>query len=68
MVSCLSCDEEIVLLDVEEGETVTCNHCGAEHEVLTVIPPELALMDEDLDEEDALEPGDGDMDAEDEEI
>lgn len=52
MVSCLSCDAEIVAVDVQEGEMVTCDHCGAEHEVLTVAPLELVLLDEDPEEDD----------------
>jgi alpha-aminoadipate carrier protein LysW len=55
-VVCPECDNPIVVDtdEVEEGETVQCDECGAALEVVSVDPVELALIDEGgYDDEDA---------------
>jgi alpha-aminoadipate carrier protein LysW len=52
---CPECDNALDIDEdeIEEGETVTCDECGAELEVVTVDPLELALVDaEGYDDED----------------
>ena len=52
---CPECDTplNIDVDDVEEGETVTCDECGTELEIVSVEPLELALVDaEGYDDED----------------
>jgi len=45
--NCPECDATITLAgDVMEGEIVTCAECGAELEVVSTNPPELALAPE----------------------
>lgn len=45
--NCPECDANVALAaDVMEGEIVTCAECGAELEVVSVNPPELALAPE----------------------
>lgn len=56
-VVCPECDNplDIDVDDVEEGETVTCDECGTELEVVSADPLELAPVDDegyDEDEED----------------
>ncbi|HWB32708.1 MAG TPA: hypothetical protein VG714_06020 [Acidobacteriaceae bacterium] len=57
-VVCPECDNPITIDsdEVEEGETVQCEECGLELEVVTVDPLELAPVDEMGydDEEDAI--------------
>ena len=57
-VVCPECDSPIVIDpdEVEEGETVQCDECGMELEVVSTDPLELAPMDESGydDEDDAL--------------
>jgi alpha-aminoadipate carrier protein LysW len=46
-VVCPECDSPIDLSDdVEEGETVQCEECGAELEVVSTDPLELAPIEE----------------------
>jgi alpha-aminoadipate carrier protein LysW len=47
-VVCPECDNPIVVDtdEVEEGETVSCDECGMELEVVSVDPLELAPIDE----------------------
>jgi lysine biosynthesis protein LysW len=54
MASCVSCEAEIPPVDVEVGETLVCEECGTEHEVLAAAPLELALLDDEdlVDDED----------------
>ena len=52
---CPECDTplDIDVDDIEEGETVTCDECGAELEIVSVEPLEIALVDaEGYDDED----------------
>lgn len=47
-VVCPECDNPIVVNtdDVEEGETVTCDECGTELEIVSIDPLELVPVDE----------------------
>jgi alpha-aminoadipate carrier protein LysW len=47
-VVCPECDNPIVIDadEVEEGETVQCDECGMDLEVVSVEPLELAAIDE----------------------
>ena len=52
---CPECDTPLVIDvdEVEEGETVTCDECGAELEIVSVDPLEIAPVDaEGYDDED----------------
>lgn len=54
-VVCPECDNPIVIDsdEVEEGETVTCDECGTDLEVVSTDPLELAPVDtEGYDDED----------------
>jgi alpha-aminoadipate carrier protein LysW len=53
MASCPECENvlDIELDEVAEGDLVTCDECGSEYEVVGVEPLELALVGEDLDED-----------------
>lgn len=65
MVICPECDSEIDVdeSEVDEGESISCDECGAELKVIGTNPLELELADEvDEDDED-----DDDFDDEDEE-
>ena len=56
-VVCPECDNPITIDadEVEEGETVQCDECGTELEVVSVDPLELAPVDEaGYDDEDAV--------------
>jgi alpha-aminoadipate carrier protein LysW len=55
-VVCPECDNPLTIdaEEVEEGETVQCDECGADLEVVSVDPLEIALADEaGYDDEDA---------------
>ena len=57
-VVCPECDTPITVDpdEVEEGETVQCDECGTELEVVSVDPLELApVEDAGYDEEDGLQ-------------
>jgi alpha-aminoadipate carrier protein LysW len=47
-VTCPECDNPIAVDadEVEEGETVQCDECGADLEIVSIDPIELALVDE----------------------
>ena len=47
-VVCPECDNPIVVDvdEVEEGETVQCDECGADLEIVSVDPLELASLEE----------------------
>ena len=56
---CPECDEEVYVdADSEQGDTVTCDECGSELEVVGLDPIELDLyeggddLDDDFEEED----------------
>lgn len=50
---CPECDNalDIDTDDVEEGDSVTCDECGTEFEIVAVDPLELARADEVIDED-----------------
>ncbi len=55
-VVCPECDNPLTIDadEVEEGETVQCDECGADLEVVSVDPLEIAAVDEAVyDDEDA---------------
>ena len=57
MVNCPVCDSEIDIEEVEldEGDTLTCEECGASLAVASVNPIELESLDEEEEEEDDLD-------------
>ena len=60
-VVCPECDNPLTIDadEVEEGETVQCDECGADLEVVSVDPLEIAVVDEaGYDDEDATHVGD----------
>jgi alpha-aminoadipate carrier protein LysW len=60
-VACPECDNPLTIDadEVEEGETVQCDECGADLEIVSVDPIEIALVDEaGYDDEDAAHHGD----------
>jgi alpha-aminoadipate carrier protein LysW len=62
-VVCPECDNPITVDadEVEEGETVQCDECGLELEVVSIDPVELAPVDEaGYDDEDDARPVDED--------
>jgi alpha-aminoadipate carrier protein LysW len=68
MVTCPVCDGNIDVdeEDVDEGESVSCDECGAELKVVSTDPLELESVDE-LDEDEDDEDFDDDDDDEEEE-
>jgi len=56
MPSCPECESEldIEVDEVEEGDVIACEECGAEYEVVGVEPLELARVEEGLEEEEDL--------------
>lgn len=67
MATCPECDSLIDIdeEEVEEGETVTCDECGMELEVVSSEPLQLAAVDEEgYDEEDDLPISDDEEDDE----
>lgn len=62
---CPECDNPLTVDEdeVEEGDTVTCDECGTQLEVVTVEPLELAPVDaEGYDDEDLSRDSDEDED------
>ena len=51
---CPECENplDIDAEDVEEGDSVACDECGTEYEVVGTDPLELAKSDDELDEDD----------------
>jgi alpha-aminoadipate carrier protein LysW len=68
MVTCPVCDGAIDVdeEDVDEGDTISCDECGADLKVLGTDPLELESVD-DLDEDEEDDEGDDDFLDEDEE-
>lgn len=67
---CPECDNpvDIDVDDVEEGETVTCDECGADLEIVSTDPLQIALVDgEGYDDEDDDYPSRGGSDDEEDE-
>lgn len=54
MPSCPECENEldIEVDELDEGDVVACEECGAEFEVVGVDPLELSRVDDDEDEDD----------------
>jgi alpha-aminoadipate carrier protein LysW len=50
---CPECDTalDIDTDDIEEGDTVTCDECGTEFEIVATDPLELARTEEEIDED-----------------
>ena len=53
MIACPACDADIDVEedDLDEGDTLTCDECGADVRVVSVDPIELEELDEAEDEE-----------------
>ena len=66
MLNCPNCDAVIDVdeEDLDEGETVTCDECGADLTVTSLDPVELEMENDE--EEEAEEDADFDYDDEDE--
>ncbi|MDZ7260712.1 MAG: lysine biosynthesis protein LysW [candidate division KSB1 bacterium] len=47
MATCVQCDAEIKLTDVEKGEIIQCPECGVDLEVINLSPLELDLAPEE---------------------
>jgi alpha-aminoadipate carrier protein LysW len=59
-VVCPECDNPLTIDadEVEEGETMQCDECGADLEIVSVDPLEIAVVDEvGYDDEDAAHVG-----------
>jgi alpha-aminoadipate carrier protein LysW len=59
-VVCPECDNPLTIDadEVEEGETMQCDECGADLEIVSVDPIEIAVVDEaGYDDEDAAHIG-----------
>lgn len=69
MVKCPVCDAamDVEEDELDEGESVTCDECGAELHVASVDPLELESVDEDDEDEDDLDEDDDFTDDDDEE-
>lgn len=61
MFQCTECgaDFDVEIDEIDEGDILSCDECGAVMRVVSVDPPELELEedDEDFDEEDEEEEG-----------
>ncbi len=64
MISCAVCDAEIDVDEdeLDEGDTVTCDECGADMRVVSVDPLELEAIEEDSEAEPDPEEDEGDSD------
>ena len=53
MTSCPECENNrsIDVEEVEEGDTVACDECGTEYEIVGVEPLELAKVEEGIEED-----------------
>ena len=69
MVNCPKCDAAIDIDedDLDEGDTVSCDECGADLNVISLDPLELEAADEDEDEEEEDEDFEYDEDEDEEE-
>jgi len=53
--ACPECEaEDHVDTDADKGDTVTCDECGTELEIVGLDPVELDIAEEDLDDDDDL--------------
>jgi alpha-aminoadipate carrier protein LysW len=64
MVTCPECSSQIDIEEEEldEGDLITCDECGAELCVVGLNPLELESMEEEEEDEDRPEPDAGDED------
>ncbi len=64
MIACPVCEVEIDVEEdeLDEGDTITCNECGADVRVVSIDPLELEPLEEDEEEEE----GDPDEDEDEE--
>ena len=67
MSNCLSCDATIPVDEVEVGDIIVCDECGTEHEVLSLDPVELMLLEDDEEDDVAGVAGKDDDDDDDDE-
>ncbi len=69
MVTCPVCDAEIDIDqdELDEGDTVSCDECGADLRVLGLDPLELEALEEEEEDEDELDFDDEDDEDEGEE-
>jgi alpha-aminoadipate/glutamate carrier protein LysW len=53
MIRCIGCNAEIDVEEdeLDEGDTITCDECGADVRVVSIDPLELEPLDEEEDEE-----------------
>ena len=59
--TCPDCEAEVhVDLDADKGDTVTCDECATELEIVGLDPVELDIAEEDLDEDDYKDDEDDD--------
>ena len=71
MLTCPKCDADIDIEedDVDEGESVACDECGADLRVLSKIPIELTPADEvEEDEDEIFDDDDEDLEEIEEEV
>ena len=68
MVTCPLCDTEIDIdeEELDEGDLVTCDDCGAELRVIGLVPLELEPIEEEEEEDEDLKEEDDDEDEEEE--
>jgi DNA-directed RNA polymerase subunit M/transcription elongation factor TFIIS len=69
MVNCPNCDAvlDVEEADLDEGDELTCEECGANVAVTSTEPVELEVIDEDEEDEEEDEDDEDDLDEEDEE-
>jgi lysine biosynthesis protein LysW len=60
MIACRECKAEIDVEEdeLDEGDIITCDECGAELRVVSLDPLELEAIDEEEDDEDDLDEDD----------
>jgi len=68
MLTCPVCDAEVdVEVDeLDEGDTLSCDECGADLRVASLEPLELESLEEDEDDEESLDLDEEEEDEEDE--
>lgn len=68
MVTCPLCDTEIDIdeEELDEGDLVTCDDCGAELRVIGLVPLELEPVEEEEEDDSDLKEEDDDEDEEEE--
>ncbi len=64
MIRCKGCNAEIDAEEdeLDEGDTITCDECGADQRVLSIDPFDLELLEEDEEDEE-----EGDLDEDEDE-